>query len=329
MAKERMACRKHRHPLLSPQKFVTCQSQMLVPRNVAFQNCRFLPMSRVDWYLNRVRTWIGRPRLVKQRQAIPVAEHPRCEHPLLVLGAHRSGTSLLRRMLNSHPDIACPPESFFFEHYAKMQDDDFVVAGYDGLGFTASEMREDLARKASELHEAFRLAADKPIWADKTPQYLAHAEKIDRLFDRRPRYLMIHRHPCDIVYSLHSRGWKQNEVEDAFESQVVYVKEALANLESFHNAHPDRTARFSYEAMCDNPEEVLGRALEGVGLSFAPQMLDFASADHNFGVEDPVVRGQNTISYSGGHWRDWSRARIARVEEAFGKQIHAERYWSF
>ncbi|MCA9663328.1 MAG: sulfotransferase, partial [Myxococcales bacterium] len=31
---------------------------------------------------------------------------------IIVLGAPRSGTTLLRRLLDAHPNIACPPETY-------------------------------------------------------------------------------------------------------------------------------------------------------------------------------------------------------------------------
>jgi hypothetical protein len=34
-----------------------------------------------------------------------------CESPVFVLTASRSGSTLLRFILDSHPDLACPPEA--------------------------------------------------------------------------------------------------------------------------------------------------------------------------------------------------------------------------
>ncbi|MXP15375.1 hypothetical protein GRI44_11505 [Altererythrobacter confluentis] len=286
-------------------------------------------MGALRWHYNRIKSYIGRPRMIMQQHAVVVSDHDACPHPLFVLGAHRSGTSLLRRMLNSHPEIACPPESFFIAHYAAMLDDDLVQAGYDGLGYDADAMRDDLARKASELHEAFRIAQGKAIWADKTPQYLGCADAIDRLFGHRPKYLLIYRHPCDIVHSLHQRGWKQNDIADPFEAQLVYVQQSIARLNAFHAAHGARAARFDYRELCENPQQTLTAAMAHIGLAFDPAMLDFGSKEHNFGLEDPVVRGKSRIEASHGAWRSWTKGQKQRAVAAFGEHALDDVYWNF
>jgi hypothetical protein len=121
------------------------------------------------WYWNRVKTYVGRPRMIVQTKPVVIGDDDRCESPIFIVGAHRSGTSLVRRLFNSHREIACPPESFFIANYAAMLDDRFVGAGYEAFGYSAEEARADIARKASELHEAYRIATGKSIWADKTP----------------------------------------------------------------------------------------------------------------------------------------------------------------
>lgn len=210
-----------------------------------------------------------------------------------------------------------------------MQDDDLVQAGYDGFGYDHEAMRDDLSQKASELHEAFRIAQGKAIWADKTPQYLASAEAIDRLFNQRPRYLLIYRHPCDIVHSLHKRGWKQNDIDDPFESQLVYVKQSINRLDAFYAAHAARAARFDYGELCDAPRSTLSSAMAQIGLVFDPAMLDFGNKDHNFGLEDPVIRGKTNIEASKGAWRSWTKSQKERATAAFGAKALDDNYWDF
>ena len=283
--------------------------------------------ANLRWYWNRIKSYVGRPRLVIQHKPVVLDGAERCEHPLFVLGAHRSGTSLVRRMLNAHPEISCPPESFFIAHYAAMLDDGFCIAGYDGFGYDREAMRKDLADKASALHEALRIARGKSIWADKTPRYLDDAEAIDRLFAGKPRYLLVYRHPLDIIHSLFKRGWKQNDIEDDFESALAYVREAIERLDAFHANHPERCARIEYGALCADTAGVLRVALEKIGLDYHPAMLEFGSKQHNFGLEDPVIRGNLEIKPSAGAWRSWKDGMRARAAEVFGKRALEDDYW--
>lgn len=284
-------------------------------------------MTNAGWYWNRIKSYIGRPRTVIQQQAVIIRDDDICDRPLFILGAHRSGTSLLRRMVNSHPEIACPPESFMIAQYAKMMDDDLCRAGYDGFGYDLEAMRQDLEWRARSLHEAFRIAQGKQIWADKTPHYLSVADDIDRLFNRRPRYLLIYRHPCSIVHSIYKRGWKFNDIDDPFEAAIEYVRESMARLQEFESTHSDRCASIDYRQLCHDPERELRRSLEKLDLRYDSDMLDFGNKPHNFGLEDPVIRGKPTIEISEGAWESWSRAKKQRAAAAFGPRAMELDYW--
>jgi hypothetical protein len=279
------------------------------------------------WYFNRAKSYVGRPRTVIQVRPVPVDQMERCESPLFIVGAHRSGTSLVRRIFNSHPEIACPPESFFMANYVEMLESDLIRGGYFGLGCDAEAMRADLARKASELHEAFRIAHGKKLWADKTPQYTAILDGIDRLFAAKPRYVLVLRHPCDVVYSNFRKGWTHNDIADPFESNLAYVKLCIERLLAFESKHAARCTRLVYDQLARDPERTLRESLARIGLDYHPDMLEFGHKEHNFGVEDPVVRGKSAIDASEGAWRDWNRRQKARAEEVFGARIYETSYW--
>lgn len=280
------------------------------------------------WYWNRFKTYVGRPRMVVQTKAVVIDETDVCEEPIFIVGPHRSGTSLVRRLFNSHPDIACPPESFFMTDYVDMLEDHQVIAGYDGFGYTREDRRKDLMRKASSLHEAFRIANGKSLWADKTPEYSLRLEGIDKLFGAKPRYVLVMRHPGDVVHSIYRRDWRFNDIEDGFESALAHVKDCLEKLDTFEAANPDRCARIVYCELCEKPEEVLASVMAKIGLTFHPEMLNFAEKDHNFGLEDPVIRGTKAISVKSGAWRSLEAGQRQRILETFGDRIAANPYWS-
>lgn len=281
-------------------------------------------MSSFKWYYNRVRAYIGRPRLLVQEKYVTIDGGDYCDRPLFLIGAHRSGTSLVRRMVNSHPDIACPPESFFIEYYAGMYADEKVRAGYEGLGYDREHCRMDLMRRASSLHEAFRIGQGKVIWADKTPEYTRCLDKIDSLYGMNVRYLLIYRHPWDIANSVWKRGWRFNDIEDGFDSALIYTRDTIARMRAFETALPGRTARVVYSRLCADPEIVLRSALEKLDLSFHPDMLDFGSRNHNWGLEDPVIRGKKSIEISAGAWSSWSKAEKARATELLNPADYAD-----
>lgn len=295
---------------------------------VVIRHVRMIAMpSQLKWYYNRIKSYIGRPRLIVQQMPVVLDDADRCESPIFILGVQRSGTSLVRRMFNSHPQIACPPESFFLAHYVAMFDDREVLAGYDGFGFDKEAMRADIARHASSLHEAYRVAQGKRIWADKTPDYTAIIDGLDRLFARKSRFVLVLRHPGDSIYSMIRRGWLFNDIADPFESALAHYRAGIDRMLAFERAHPERCARIVYHALCAEPERVLRAALEKLGLQYDAQMLRFGDKAHNFGLEDPVIRGKKEIDISEGTWRTFGPAKARRLAEVFGPEIERDDFW--
>ncbi|HEY7876361.1 MAG TPA: sulfotransferase [Actinomycetota bacterium] len=119
--------------------------------------------------------------------------------PFFIVGSARSGTTLLRLMLNAHPEVAVPPESRFVTELWGNSPEVDVTAFLDALGahnrFTAWELPIEDVRRAlggrsavayadaiDAAYRAYAAARGKRRWGDKTPRYVEHIPFLARLF---------------------------------------------------------------------------------------------------------------------------------------------------
>ena len=122
--------------------------------------------------------------------------------PIVLGGCGRSGTTLLRMMLDSHRRICCGPESSLFRRRA-------IDAGWlaDRFGFDRDEVEAivDAARSRPAFIEAFAglcmQKAGKARWAEKTPRNIGRIGEIFRCFPAA-RFVHVLRDGRDVACSL-------------------------------------------------------------------------------------------------------------------------------
>lgn len=122
--------------------------------------------------------------------------------PIVLGGCGRSGTTLLRIMLDSHPRICCGPESSVFRRRALDPD-----ALADRFGLARGEVRaiDDAAASRPAFIEAFAALclrdAGKARWAEKTPRNISRIGAIFRFFPEA-RFVHVLRDGRDVACSL-------------------------------------------------------------------------------------------------------------------------------
>ena len=274
----------------------------------------------------RVRAFLSKPLVINQVKPVIMDAQEYCRNPIFLIGVHRSGTSLVRRLFNAHPNIACPPETFYLKHYCQLFKDPMTSAGMRGFGYSAEETRKIIARQASSFHEAYRIAEGKKRWADKTPQYTACLSDLGDLFRDGAKFVLIFRNPMDVAYSIFDRGWiMEGYGEDPLDNAANYVSDRITRMYEFYRSNPERCVTLRYDRLNEDPVTELTRVLRFLGEDFHSQMLEFNRQSQNFGTEDPIVRGTSEFRGSFNNWRALSNDQQDQLE---GKMLKAIEVYS-
>lgn len=147
--------------------------------------------------------------------------------PVFVVGSSRSGTTMLRLMLNRHSRIHIPNETWFLADLMNQFPAQTVLARgqaeaavvlitehwrWREWGIADERLREAVAAierptLADVVDAMFRLdSGGKARWGDKTPGYLVEIGRLHRLFPSA-KFVHIVRDGRDVCVSLRKTGW--------------------------------------------------------------------------------------------------------------------------
>ena len=205
-----------------------------------------------------------------------------------IVGAERSGTTLLRLMLDAHPDLAIPPETHFIERAAEACEN--VPDPRRAFIETVTSHRrwgdfridgEQLARKVEEiepfdlgdaLRAFYALYAEKfgkPRWGDKTPLYVRRMELVHGLLPE-VRFVHIIRDGRDVALSTKELWFGPDSVEEAAHKWRALIENARRQSKNLPHYLEVR-----YEDLVTDTESILRRICEFVDLPWDPAMLSY------------------------------------------------------
>jgi hypothetical protein len=189
-----------------------------------------------------------------------------------VVGCSRSGTTLLRAMLDGHRELAVPPESHFALarsvrslRRALARDPWFALWEID-----APDLRGlDCADAVRALFAAYAAARGKPRYADKTPHYVSHLPRLAARF-LEARFVHVVRDGRDVALSLLQVPWGPDTVEEAALHWRRRVLEGRAA-----GLPADRYREVRYEALVADPERELRALAAWLELEYDAAMLAY------------------------------------------------------
>jgi hypothetical protein len=236
--------------------------------------------------------------------------------PIFIVGAPRSGTTLLRNLLNRHPRLAICGETHFnrliyrrrkvFGDIGNLDNRRRLIKEYMATDrILRSEIKlaglEDrLLRDATSypaffasLMEHFAESEGKPRCGEKTPQHALLTEQLSEWYPGAP-IIHIVRDPREVVASLQRVGWASDSV---YTNTRTWIRNNTAARKSSHR--PEYLV-VSYQDLVTGPEKELRRICAHVREDFSPSML----------VVETRVIDERT---------GWGRAKTAVTPERMGK----------
>jgi hypothetical protein len=223
--------------------------------------------------------------------------------PIFIGGEPRSGTTLMRVLLDSHPAIACGPESQFFADPKFWEYREHVTSKWarraEGFGYGASDL-DDLFRDfVRGWFETYMKRQGKRRWADKTPQTLWVLPQVWSLFPKA-RFVHMIRDGRDVACSVIEQSWGPDNVKDAAERWVRSIECGLR-----WRGDP-RYMEVRYEDLVADTEGQVRRVLDFVGEPFTPEVLEYYRKKHDWAAMNQKGAEQAAkpvYSDSIGRWR--------------------------
>ncbi len=214
-----------------------------------------------------------------------------------VVGVNRSGTTLLRLMLDAHPELAIPAETHFLPRliarWRRLEERGVPEPDRRGalvrlitrhprwpdLELGAAELSEHLAALAPigladvarALYVVHARSRGKERWGDKTPAYLEHMGTIACTLEEA-RFVHLIRDGRDVAVSLAEVSWGTNDAAEAartWAGQIRAGRLAAAQLDL------GRYMEVRYEELVGEPHRVLREIAELIELPWNDSMLRY------------------------------------------------------
>ena len=212
---------------------------------------------------------------------------------VFVVGSPRSGTTLLRLMLDAHPQLAIPPETGFIPHTLsciggtdanrrqafceKLVNFPAIAPAWSDFGISRRALLNELAALMPfHLDEAircfYRLYAarfGKTRWGDKTPNYGLYAPAIQRMLPEAS-FVHIIRDGRDVALSLRNLwfapGKDMSSLARQWRRDVSLTRKRSAGC---------RYIEIRYESLVREPELELRKICEFIQLNYDPAMMRY------------------------------------------------------
>lgn len=216
------------------------------------------------------------------------------EKPFFIVGNERSGTTMLRFMLNAHPNLHVPGENDFMSVLmARHRSDEKLSSAEVRAAFEIVTSDRRWSHWDIDAAELFKLLDslsqpylgefiakifehsckkfNKVRWGNKHPTNVSKIEEINAFFPDA-KFVHIIRDPRDVCVSMSHTRWHGGTVR---EIAARWRDQVQAGIRSGRKLGPSKYFEFFYEDLVLDSGDTLEKICEFIGEPYDERMLDF------------------------------------------------------
>lgn len=251
----------------------------------------------------------------------------------------RSGTKLLREILNQHDDVSIPrAESGFIPYfynqkyrygdlnerknfnkwykefkkssfYYHMENADIIWDEEKLYGKTTNHSMLDLIESIYKLHAEYE---EKSFWGDKTPEYIYYTKLIKHLFPEA-KFIHIIRDVRDYCLSM-QKAWKKNIYRAAHkwvDGIGAVKKDSLLFKKDYYEIR--------YEDLLNDPGGEVTKLCKWLDILYSPNMIQLNKCVENLG---DTKNNSRIVKNNLGKWAfTFTEPQIYKIEAISGKML--------
>lgn len=227
--------------------------------------------------------------------------------PIFIVGMHRSGTTLLERILGGHPLVADGGESYAFTAQLDFAADHKTEGALDRLTLERVANADFSSIGAGFIAASRWRTRGRPFLTEKLPANLLNAGLIARALPQA-KLIRVVRNPMDTCFS---------NLRTFFTGTAAYASDPLQLAGHYlrcerlarhlHAAMPGRILDVAYPDLVNDTEATARKVFAFCGLPFAAETLDVGRASGDVATASTVSVRAGILRNRGGAWKPYAR----------------------
>lgn len=231
--------------------------------------------------------------------------------PVFVLSLERSGSTLLRNILDAHPEIFSPAQLHIGSLCYWMH-----LTSYCSISQLFTHLNEqerqaaaraEVRRVVSELVQGYASKKNKRIWCDKTTMNINYIDILSSIFPNA-KFICLYRNCLDFVYSYMSVSklgfmeeiapYIQRNPYNIVSAIVDYWVDSNHKIYGFEQENKEKCFRVTYEEIVSAPDETLAALFGFLGLNWQSKLFDQVFSNKGKGPVDGDIKFQFSTKIS-------------------------------